>query len=140
MKKAPKKLSTAMRMALNDLRKVEKDPRYEVNMAVWHQPYCSEKGSVCLAGAVMAKSCGADPTNALGITAFGPDWARVFLALDWVRRGEVREAFRNLDKPTGKLDVVGLGDRISVIQYSANRKQWRKDMFKIVHKLERIGE
>lgn len=59
----PEKVSELIRLALADLRKIEGDNRYVVNMMTWHVPTWhggSEECSVCLAGAVMAKTLHAE--------------------------------------------------------------------------------
>lgn len=37
-KKLPDKLSTLIRVAVEDAKKIEKDPRYILNMDIWHMP------------------------------------------------------------------------------------------------------
>lgn len=63
MGKLPHKPSAPLRLALDDLEKAARDPRYEVNMGAWHDPMDDEAGkcAVCLAGAAMAGTLGADP-------------------------------------------------------------------------------
>ncbi len=144
MKKAPKKLSTAMRIALNDLRKVEKDPRYKVNMATWHSPsYPSADASVtlpcevCFAGAVMAKTHNL-PTHVdfLDWQGMTPAWQKIFDALDEVRKGYVSDALTILGRDEEKASPIF----VPVTHYRVDPIQFRKDMFKIVHALEKIGE
>lgn len=57
----PDKPSALIRLALDDLEKVEKDGRYRVDMTQWHGGWRPERDipcRVCLAGAVMAKTLG----------------------------------------------------------------------------------
>lgn len=61
LSKAP--LSAVIRVALDDLAKVEADPRYEVDMGVWHDDITPGRCHVCLAGAVMAGTMGIPPTQ-----------------------------------------------------------------------------
>lgn len=65
----PKTPSKLIRLALADLRACEADSWYAVDMYMWHYPSKSKKHpkicSVCLAGAVMAKSLDADIGEAL---------------------------------------------------------------------------
>jgi hypothetical protein len=58
----PNKPSELIRVALKDLEEAERDPHYEVEMCTWHRP-SSTTGvcTVCLAGSVLAKSCGVVP-------------------------------------------------------------------------------
>lgn len=92
--KPPKKLSAAIMMALNDLALVKKDPSYKVNMGSWHTPYDTDLCHVCFAGSVMAKEFGSDPTEELDAFAFGSEWAKVFYALDVVRKGLIALALQ----------------------------------------------
>jgi len=62
MKQLPDTPSALIRLALDDLRKIEGDDRYAVDMYNWHCPSpLAAKCYVCLAGAVMAKSIELDP-------------------------------------------------------------------------------
>jgi len=58
----PNKLSDLIELALKDLAKAERDPKYKVNMGMWHENRCSDPNKpichVCFAGAVMAKTKG----------------------------------------------------------------------------------
>jgi hypothetical protein len=75
-------------VALADLAKVEADPRYAVNMSWWHRPKDkSRRCVVCLAGAVMAKTLGSDPTKYLAPYSFDRDVAQKLNALDAFRVG-----------------------------------------------------
>lgn len=59
--KLPDKASDLLTLALNDLAKVERSPRYVVNMHIWHAP--NGACSVCFAGAVMAQTLEASPSE-----------------------------------------------------------------------------
>lgn len=61
--KLPDKPSALIRLALRDLEKCERSPKYKVEMAYWHDP--NGKCKVCLAGSVMAKSLGVGPNQQL---------------------------------------------------------------------------
>ena len=61
--KAP--LSAVIRVALDDLARVESDPRYKVNMTQWHRPIAGVC-HVCLAGAIMAETLGVPPEAFIG--------------------------------------------------------------------------
>ena len=74
--------------ALEDLAKCEGDPNYRVDMRVWHRMnfgVCA----VCLGGAVMAKSLGADIYDLLDLEDFNQDTRNAFEALDCFRTGDV---------------------------------------------------
>lgn len=110
--KLPDRLSDLIRVALADLRKVEKSKRYVVDMTRWHANEENEEGAlrchVCLAGAVMAKTLGirADcNTNPDLIDPFSRDVRKKLLALDEVRKGNVSAALYLLD-PRASLPAV----------------------------------
>lgn len=58
MNTLPDKLSELIMIAINDLKACEKDPDYVIDMSEWHHPV-GDKCHVCLAGAVIAKTCDA---------------------------------------------------------------------------------
>lgn len=86
--KLPDKPSALIRVALADLEKCEKDPRYEIEMDHWHQ--ANGVCKVCLAGSVMAKSLGAEPSKGFGPSDFDQD--QKLRALDCFRTGWIKDA------------------------------------------------
>lgn len=94
---APTKLSAAIEMALADLVLVEADPNYKINMCVFHDP-CGGTGPclVCLAGSVMAKTLKSRWDLRVLTKDFGCEWRKVFVALDWIRCGEVYQALQEM--------------------------------------------
>lgn len=144
MKRAPKKLSTAMRLALHDLALVERSKKYKVNMGVWHtssplpgfnsdRKYCH----VCFAGSIMAKTLKANPEDELQGVEFGQEWSDVFDALNSARKGFVSDALYDMNRDGGKFYE---NQNFNVESYAQNPKKWRKDMWKIVRELEKVGE
>ena len=145
MKKLPKTLSKLMRIALADLYKAERSKYVNVDMIEWVYIFPTpdhslsvlenmknaDRCSVCFAGAVMAFS-----TNEFD--APGSPNHDQYCALDYVRRGHVRVALIRLDQNYEKWSS-NYDAAIPVTEYETDRKQWRKDMWKIVRKLERIG-
>ncbi len=106
----PVKLSDLVDLALDDLEKVEKDPRYMVRMSSWHvspdimmlrgeEPKCG----VCFAGAVMAMTMKVPLDRTIEFFDEVPDdfeptplkW-RKYQALDRFRRGQVDVAIAQL--------------------------------------------
>ena len=88
----PEKPSDILRMGLDDLEKVEADPRFKVHMADWWR---EEEGfcRVCFAGSVMAKTLdtpvGAGMTYEDIVGATGPyrlEWQRAFGLLNAIRK------------------------------------------------------
>lgn len=90
-----------IRLALEDLKKVEADPRYEVDMDDWHSGgSVTHPCAVCLAGAVMAKTMKLQYDKNLwpeDAALNGTTWA--LQALDELRRGNVRGGYSVLDRP-----------------------------------------
>jgi hypothetical protein len=109
MKKLPDKLSDLIEVAVKDLEAVEQDPHYVVNMDTWHraeaqefrigqQVFEKEPCTVCLAGAVMAKTLevprywSKNPVDFRGENSTEDK----LIALDLVRRGFIDGALRQL--------------------------------------------
>lgn len=98
--KPPKKLSQAIMLALNDLALVEKNPKYEVDMADWHY-YEDDTCFVCFAGSIIAQTFGVNPKKTIWANSFDADWKHIFYALDGIRKGDIVSAlgFFYPDKP-----------------------------------------
>lgn len=89
----PNKLSDLIELALSDLIKCEQDPRYNISMLVWHEgTRYTGKCTVCLAGAVMAKTCGANLETDLQPADFPPVTKAKLRALEHIRNGSVHAA------------------------------------------------
>ena len=128
--KEPSKL---IRIALEDLTWVEKNEKYEINMGVWHTPFTKSKCAVCFAGAVMARSLGADINKSLSGSEFKS--THQFDALECLRNGNVQSAFNFLnydDKEPRKYDR-------QITSYHTNKLQFKKDMDKLADDLEQDG-
>lgn len=93
------KLHEILRIALDDLKVVEKDPRYSVDMDSWHtvgfadHTSSEKKCFVCLGGSVLAGSLGkpADQDYAEMIVG-DPRIYRILGALNSLRVGDVSDA------------------------------------------------
>lgn len=93
----PDKLSKLILVALNDLEKVEKDEKYKVDMGQWHHPpLYNGPCAVCLAGAVIAKTCKTSYKKDLMPGDFFENEVKKFNALDLVRQGEIFRALIKL--------------------------------------------
>lgn len=167
-KKLPNKLSALMRVALNDLAKVERSSQYEVDMDTWgcvkdqqgRQSILKDgeyipviegvvkfsevpkhlKCEVCFEGAVMAKTL--DCSLEDGFVAFRHDHKvkNKMFALDYVRVGAVPAALYQIDVGLNKIRKYEdeYGNCLPSL-YRLDPKQWRKDMWKIVRQLEKEG-
>ena len=91
----PDKLSDVILLALEDLRKVERSKKYNVNMGNWHDP--NGACSVCFAGALISQSDEATPEKHLEPDDFEPEDEIKFYALNHLRCYEFEDM----------LDVIG---------------------------------
>ncbi len=101
----PYKLSGLIKLAIKDLKLVMKDKRYELALASdWHYPL-NDKCHVCLAGAVLAKSCGVKINEEAGpyFSKYRSIESRL-LAIDSMRQGYFEDAYDHIkDKLSKKL-------------------------------------
>ncbi len=125
----PRKPSALIRLALKDLKAVEKDKRYIVDMGEWHyfQPEM-KKCEVCLAGSVLAK------TKTLPLASTRRDVPRWALALNAFREGDISHGLKHLG--ISKTPVPN--DRM-INEYDASRKHFYRDMFKLADDFEECG-
>jgi len=132
--RAPKKLSTAINMALADQLKAEKHPKLEVNMDDWHLPY-NGFCAVCFGGAVMHYKHNLSVTEGVGPDFnedFGKDWKNVYFALDSVRNGEIKDALDYMELPYKVRDI-------NVVEYADNRTKFRRQMRDLAKRLAKAG-
>lgn len=89
-------LSACIRAALIDLEKCERDPRYNVDMGLWHVPpsrfSVPNACAVCFAGSVMAQTFGVNHLMSFYPGDFSVEHAERFRALDHVRFGHLSAA------------------------------------------------
>lgn len=133
----PDKPSELIRVALADLRKCEADERYEIDMSEWHLPDGDGGCFVCLAGAVMAKSLGAEEDDEVTPDNYFLDECgteRKLRALDDFRCGGVRAGLRELGIPMPPMPPTC---RPSL--YHESPVQFHADMHALADELERHG-
>lgn len=160
----PDKASALIRLALDDLAKIEGDPEYRVSMGSWHEVISKndytiyaldvepddlkpEPGNVCMvcfAGAVMAKTCDVLPSETVFSVNFPEKTRAKFHALDYFRKGSLRYGLSALRNETDELLVLetnppGVPDFAFVTPYAEDPTQWRIDMENIVTLLEENG-
>ena len=106
MNELPRTPSKLIRLALADLRKVEQDPRYKIDMRVWHSwDKKEQRCCVCLAGAVIAQTlempiiADEPPYGWVSMASLFPSQLPMLLALDCARMGEIGMMFRKLGLP-----------------------------------------
>jgi hypothetical protein len=135
------KPSGLIRLALKDLRAVEKDSRYKVNMEHWHwvhplpQKPEEELCHVCFAGSVLAKSfkCSSDETKLLG--AFPVGVQDRMTALNAFRLGQVYGGLEQLRRAV-KVPKRYIPNR-SVVSYNHDPKKFKRQMATMARFLER---
>ncbi len=100
----PYKLSGLIKLAIKDLKLVMKDKRYQLALASeWHYPTLDNKCLVCLAGAVLAKSCGVKINQEAG--PYEPKFSSIesrLLAIDSMRQGYFEEAYDHVKDKLSK--------------------------------------
>lgn len=100
-KKLPNKLSDLIDLAVIDAIACGKDKRYELNMDRIHSADQDDlkKCEVCMAGAIIAQTLGADSDLNLDFNegTYHKDTPAKLSAIDSVRTGDLTDAFDNLD-------------------------------------------
>jgi hypothetical protein len=128
----PGKPSELIRVALADLEKVEKNPRYIINMDIWHSPKFSDKKlcGVCLAGSIIACRSGYTPSKTLSYKDL-PNQKKMS-ALNYFRKGDIVEGCEEL----------GLKCKMSarpISKYEHNAGAFKQDMQTLANDLEAYG-
>lgn len=142
-KKLPDKPSALIRLALEDLKKVEQDDNYIVNMNQWHMPIVGYKCQVCLAGAVMVKEFDAPRDEFLTPGSYEitpPDDLEAhnynrLCSLNEFRQGMIKSGFLNL----GLELPQGLPRAIVVTDYEHSPRKFYEDMEAMAKLLEEHG-
>lgn len=131
----PDKPSKLLKLALHDLKLCEKDSNYNINMEVFHQKILGDKAcSVCLAGAIMAKSLKAEKTKFCVPTYF-PSW-RKLEAVDYFRNGKIRDGLRSMCLPLPETLLI---HDFTITPYEENKKLFKKDMKAMIKYLKKQG-
>jgi hypothetical protein len=140
------KPSEAIRQALEDLEKVEKDDRYAVDMGTWHLASPDGRCHVCLAGAVMAMTGRMDVGATIRDvrTGFPMDVVNKLFALDSFRSGDIHEgliywghAGRSSDHIEKRL--INIVKSHDVCPYHVDHAAFKEDVEKIARYLEEYG-
>lgn len=127
----PTKPSELIRLALSDLRAIEQDPRYRVDMEhLWHSRAYSSC-TVCLAGAVMANHLSAD-ANLGYLPSDFPRNACALCAIDDFRLG-------NVGSGCGRMEVDTKLSSRTITDYELDRKGFFCDMEELANDLEDEG-
>ena len=146
MTKLPKKLSSLMRVALADLTKAERAKNVKVDMDDWirvghNNDLWTGKFSerpkdsnceMCFAGAVLAYSL----DRSMPRENSSPILWKQMCALNYVREGKVYQALCELNPNNAEKYLKYYEYAEYVSSYESDSKKWRKDMHKIIKKLE----
>ena len=131
---AEHKLSKLIHIAMADLVAAERDPRFTIDMGVWHDPDDREDNvcTVCFAGSTMYRS---------GVAAIEgmphadhPDWP-AWHALNELRNGYVEHAAAWLELDTRKY----MNQDRFIAPYSVYVPQFKNDMWALADDLEARG-
>ena len=125
IKKLPDHPADLINLALDALKKCERDGRYFINMTVWHLPMVnlvkkSEACSVCLAGAVMAKSLNVSP-----LQKFFPEY--------FAYHSDIYKNGRDITNKLMSLENFRIGDigrGLECLGYTANKSKCLDTIYK----------
>lgn len=94
----PNSIPGLIEASVADARKIQKNPRYKLDMGSWHE--ANGKCAVCMAGAVIACRTNAKPKETVFPSTFndGLDDNKL-RAIDILRMGDVRGAYVHLNLP-----------------------------------------
>jgi len=131
----PNTPSELIRVALADLRKVEVDERYKVDMGWWHKIDGAAPCSVCLAGAVMAKTLEVPITSDIHPRVFGQEITDRLYALGYFRTGTVNMGFYRLDihRPPH------IPEAVTIPEYADGREPFHAAMNEMANQLKKAG-
>lgn len=154
MPKLPDKPSELIRLAMHDLKKVERMPKkYIVNMSTWHSPAKNGKCAVCFAGSVMACSMKEDPERELDPgELYDEAIQQKYYALNEFRLGQIKLGIAEIygrhmlsARLENKIEraLPYLPEKVKVAKYKAKDKKARRmfhaDMEKLASMLEAVG-
>ena len=106
----PNKLSDLLELAMKDVRAIEEDPRYRLDMSHWHMPSIETPGVclVCMAGAVMANTLEISPTQNFGEPHILVDYMNgpAIRAIDLMRKGAFEAAHYTMGGTTQTYEPI----------------------------------
>ncbi len=126
--------SALIRLAMKDLREVEADPRYAVDMEDWHQPNgIMNVCQVCLAGSIMAKTFQTNPEQSFRAVQFEDEWK--LASLDYFRCGGITDGLEALNIPS---ETVPIENR-HIVPYTVDRERFHEQMEELAHEFAEFG-
>lgn len=129
----PDKPSELLAVALRDLEKCEKDPRFEIDMNVWCERTGTGHCAVCLAGSVMMQSLNGMP-GPVPVPDLELITDRKLRALDHMRSGHIQSAMMLLGR--GK-DVCPRDRQVPRYDHPTGTGPWKRAMRKLLADLVR---
>lgn len=134
-RRLPDKPSELIRVALADIRLVEEDDRYVMDMDDWHslRPHNTYKCHVCVAGAVMAKSLKAKRLEYVSPKNYSPSVRKKLVALDNFRSGHINNGLAIMELPQTSNRIF------NITAYEDDRELFHEDMNDLATYLESIG-
>ncbi len=114
-KELPAKLSELLRLAVEDAKKLSKNPKYVLCMLDWHLPL-DKKCAICMAGAVMACELKTNRNDTVMPEDLGEEVNNKLMAINALREGNIIEAFNNLN---GDINWTGYKGGLSEEQLPA---------------------
>lgn len=136
MKKLPNKPSKLLELALKDLRAVEADGRYIVDMCTYHNKRSKGgKCHVCLAGAVMAKSLKAKCGESYAPYSYEAGVRDQLFTLKCFCDGVISFGLLFTSTPI----PPDLPDFVGVTPYEESPSEFKRDMKKIIKLLKKAG-
>ncbi len=130
----PNKPSDLAELALRDMRKAIRSPRYHISMGEWHSPNAT--CAVCAAGSIMAFTLNARREDILEPHDFPEPTARKLNAIDDLRNGSVGDAFVALGRSYAKGEKF---DCDIAYYYEHDRKPFFRDMRRLIRDLRAAG-
>lgn len=133
--------SVAILQGLEDMRECVKDPRYEIDMDVYHRPKWTRNPrrfagcTVCLAGSSMAKRYETSPRKTLHPLDMSRRTYKILEALDCFRIGDVHEGLKWL----GIEPPLAVPEQYNVVQYRRSKIGFHRDMKMLAAMLKRHG-
>lgn len=141
----PDKPSELIKLAVKDLVKCEKDPRFIIDMEDW----CYRDGdfcAVCLAGSVMAQRLINDLDNTLDEWGFvDPDAIentsdeQKLYALNTFRMGNIHGGLQNLGHYGVTTDLTGIPPGMKIANYREDPAKFKEQMLALAYDLEKVG-
>ena len=144
-KRLPDKPSALIRLALEDLKKVEQLPEYHVDMEYWHtyniQTIAPGKCTVCLGGAVIAQEFDAPVDEDIypGGWSIDEDSEQKIRALDQFRKGAILDGFDEMKLVYDEESLIANFGYLPICPYRTNKEGFYKDMESLAKDLEEHG-